>query len=181
MTIAVGKLAPLANKCPRWALGLGSVAPDIPLYLLSFGGIFYFRNILGWEKQRVFRHIFDDLYFKDPIWIGLHNFLHSPTMLVFLLAMAIAIRPIRPRLSQWLCFFFSACFLHSIVDVLTHNDDGPVLFFPFNWQYRFSSPVSYWDRDHFGGLFMIFELALNIGLVGFLVWNWRRQSAAKGE
>lgn len=175
MTIAAGKLLPWAQKCPRWALGLGSIAPDIPLYFLSFGGIFYFRNYLGWEDKRVFSHLFDDLYFKDPYWIALHNFLHSPTMLLTLLALALAISHLKPRLSRWLYFFLSACMLHSIVDILTHHDDGPVMFFPFNWQYRFSSPVSYWDRAHHGGLFMIFEGMLNLGLVVFLIMTWRRK------
>ena len=85
MTITAGKLIPWAKEVPRWALGLGSIAPDISLYFLSFGGIYYFRNYLGWEDERVFKHLFDDLYFHDPYWIALHNFLHSPTMLLILL------------------------------------------------------------------------------------------------
>ena len=175
MTITAAKLIPWAQKPPRWALGLGSIAPDIPLYFLSFGGIYYFRDYLGWEDKRVFSHLFDDLYFKDPVWIALHNFLHSPTMLIMLLGAALAIRGIRPRLSRWLIFFLSACMLHSIVDVLTHNDDGPVIFFPFDWHYRFPSPISYWDRDHHAGPFMIFEFLLDAGCLGFLIWNWRRK------
>ena len=66
--------------------------------------------------------------------------------------------------------------LHSIVDILTHNDDGPVLFFPFNWQYRFPSPVSYWDTDHHGGVFMIFEVLLNLGFIVFLIVDRQRES-----
>ena len=69
--------------------------------------------------------------------------------------------------------------LHSIVDVLTHHDDGPVLFFPIDWQYRFSSPVSYWDRDHFGGQFMVFEVLFDLVVFVFLVWNWRIKPNAK--
>ena len=184
MTITAGKLIPWAKKCPRWALGLGSIAPDIPLYLLSFGGIYYFRNYLGWEKDRVFSHLFDDLYFHDPYWIALHNFLHSPTMLLILLSLVIVIDRVRlrlSRLSRWLYFFLGACMLHSIVDILTHNDDGPVLFFPFNWQYRFPSPISYWDRDHHGGTFMIFEALLDLGFLSFLIMTWGRGSDVDKE
>ena len=181
MTIAAGKLIPWAKNCPRWALALGSVAPDLPLYFLSFGGIYYFRNILGWENKRVFRHIFGNLYFNDPAWIGLHNFLHSPLMLIILLGLSVMIKHRRPRLGRWLCFFLGACMLHSIVDVLTHHDDGPVLFFPVNWQYRFSSPVSYWDRSHFGGPFMVFEGLLNVAILGFIIWDWRNKSNAAKE
>ena len=178
MTIAAGKLHPGAKNSPRWALALGSVAPDLPLYFLSFGGIYYFRNMLGWENERVFKHIFSDLYFNDPIWIGLHNFLHSPLMILILLGLAVMIKHCRQRLGRWLCFFLSACMLHSIVDVLTHHDDGPVLLFPINWQYRFSSPVSYWDRAHFGGQFMVFEVLLDALIFGFIIWDWRTKSDA---
>jgi len=179
MTIAAGKLIPWARNSPQWALGLGSLAPDIPLYFLSFGGIYYFRNVLGWEDKRVFSHLFDDLYFKDPGWIALHNFLHSPTMLIILLALTLLLKSNRPQLARWLRFFFSACLLHSIVDILTHNDDGPVLFFPFNWDYRFSSPVSYWDRDHHGGWFMFFELLLDVVMLVFIVHRHRKWGVPK--
>ena len=179
MTVAAGKLLPWARNSPRWALALGSIAPDLPLYFLSFGGIFYFRNVLGWESERVFRHLFDELYFNDPGWIALHNFLHSPLMLILLLGLALIIKRRKPRIGRWLCFFLAACMLHSIVDVLTHHDDGPVLFFPIDWQYRFSSPVSYWDRNHFGGRFMVFEVLFDLVVFVFLVWNWRNKPNAK--
>ncbi len=43
-----------------------------------------------------------------------------------------------------------SCLLHSMIDVATHFDDGPVLFWPLDWSTRFASPVSYWDDDHYG-------------------------------
>ncbi len=181
MTIFAGRFIPWVRNSPRWALGVGSIAPDVPLYFLSFGGIYYFRNVLGWEDERVFHHLFDDLYFKDPVWIALHNFLHSPTMLIALFGLAIMLKRIRLQLGRWFCFFFGACMLHSIVDVLTHHDDGPVLFFPLNWNYRFASPVSYWDRNHHGGWFMVCEVLLDVAMLMFITWNWRNRSGVGKE
>jgi hypothetical protein len=37
-----------------------------------------------------------------------------------------------------------------------------------DWHTRFQSPVSYYDRAHFGTQFAVFELALDIILLGYL-------------
>lgn len=172
MTIAAGKIGPWAGSCPRWALGLGSIAPDLALYGLSFGGIWYFGQVRGMNRKEVAEHLFKNLYYNDLGWIATHNFLHSPTMLAILVVIALAIHRFLPhsrQLSRWFLFFLSACMVHSVVDILTHFDDGPVLFFPFDWNYRFSSPVSYWDPAHFGIPFMVFEGVLDVCLLGFLI------------
>lgn len=175
MTVAIGKFWKRAKGAPRFALGLGSVAPDIPLYLMSFGGIAFFKYVKGWNDKETFSHLFDKLYFHDPLWIGFHNFLHSPTMLLILAIAAMCLRARFPKTCRWALYFLAACFLHSVVDIVTHHDDGPVLFFPFDWQYRFPSPVSYWDRNHFGGPFMVFEGLLNLGLIFLLLTEWWRR------
>jgi hypothetical protein len=59
--------------------------------------------------------------------------------------------------------------VHSIIDILTHYNDGPVLFFPFDWHTRFYSPVSYWDRAHHANQFFWVELGLNIVLLAYLL------------
>ena len=177
MTIVSGRLVrkKTGKPTPRWALGLGSIAPDIALYFLSFGAIWYFGSWQKMPRQEMGQHIFQNLYYNDPVWITLHNFFHSPTMLAILFVLvwwASRSGRISERFSRWCNFFLAACLFHSIVDILTHNDDGPVLFYPFNWTYRFSSPISYWDTDHYAKPFMIFEAALDLMLIGLLVW-WR--------
>ncbi|MFK7765878.1 MAG: metal-dependent hydrolase [Mariniblastus sp.] len=167
---------------PRWALGLGSIAPDIPLYFLTFGGLFYFRWCLGWPIKETANHLFKNLFYNDPGWLASHNFLHSPTMLLILVGICWSIRTQFPRLSRWGLFFLAACTLHSVVDILTHNDDGPLMFFPFNWTYRFSSPVSYWDPDHYGKPFMVFEGLFSLILTSVLLYLWwRRKPKRKND
>lgn len=158
---------------PKWALGLGAVAPDIPLGILSFGGIWFFTNVKGWTMQETFPHLFKNLFYNHPGWIGPHNFLHSPTSLILMVGLAWwicrASKGRTYRVARWFKFFLCSCLFHSIVDVLTHFDDGPLLFFPFNWSWRFSSPVSYWDPEHFGRQFMAFEAILDLILIGILL------------
>jgi len=38
-------------EMPVTAVLLGSVAPHLPVYLMSLGGLFYYRWVLGWENR----------------------------------------------------------------------------------------------------------------------------------
>ncbi|NJO39952.1 MAG: metal-dependent hydrolase [Cyanobacteria bacterium CRU_2_1] len=146
----------------RSAFLLGSVAPDLPLWILSLGGMIYYHYILGWSVAETFRLMFDDLYFHNPIWIASHNFLHSPLILLVSLAIIWRSRRNINSRSRWLFWFLLACSLHSIVDIFTHADDGPLLLFPLSWTIRFSSPVSYWDDRYYGRAFQQFEMVFDL-------------------
>ena len=67
---------------------------------------------------------------------------------------------------QW---FLAACLFHSLVDIVTHHDDGPLLLWPLEWTLRYESPVSYWDHQFHGNNFFIFEVILDLLLVMMLV------------
>jgi len=149
------------------AIILGSIAPDIPLYALTILGIIYFR-FLGFSFSEAFRHIFDDLYFNNIFWISSHNFLHAPIILLTGIFVFYKLRKKYPRLSIWLIWFLSASLLHSFIDILTHYNDGPLIFFPFNFTFRFLSPISYWDPLHYGKQFFRFELSLDLFLLVYL-------------
>ena len=51
---------------------------------------------------------------------------------------------------RWMWLFLSMA-LHALTDLPLHHDDGHRHFWPFsNW--RFESPVSYWDPAHHGAV-----------------------------
>ena len=51
------------------------------------------------------------------------------------------------RKSKLALLFFSSMLLHVLGDIFLHHDDAHGHFFPLsNW--RFMSPVSYWDPNH---------------------------------
>lgn len=168
MTAALEKALP---RIPivKSAFLLGSVAPDIPLWLLSIGGMIYYHRILGWNESDTFRLMFDELYFRHPLWIISHNFLHAPLILLTGLAWVWQSRRNIGSPSRWCFWFLLACLLHSGVDILTHRDDGPLLFFPFSWTTRFASPVSYWDNRYYGREFQIFEMTINLIFLIYLI------------
>ena len=158
----------------RSAVLIGSVAPDVAFHLLTLGSFMYFYNVMGWPLNEAARYIFGTLYFEDPVWIASHNLLHSPVSLLFGLAVVHSLRNRWSHLSHWMHWFLMACLLHSLVDIVTHHNDGPVLFWPLNWHFRFSSPISYWDNAHFGRQVGTFEWILDLSLVGYLIFHWRR-------
>ncbi|HEY9737222.1 MAG TPA: metal-dependent hydrolase [Trichocoleus sp.] len=168
MTAALDKALPRV-PIHRQAFLLGSVAPDIALWLLSIGGMVYYRFILGWSSQEAFDVMFDNLYFHNPFWIAAHNLLHAPILLLLGIGLVWRKRRNIGSSSRFFFWFLLACLLHAGVDILTHVDDGPVLFFPFSWTVRFHSSVSYWDPRHYGREFGLFEAILNSLLILYLL------------
>jgi membrane-bound metal-dependent hydrolase YbcI (DUF457 family) len=151
---------PIAKAGFLW----GSIAPDIALWVLSIGGIVYYHLMLGWSREQAASLMFDKLFFQHPLWIISHNLLHAP--LVLLLGLGLAWR----FSHHGLFWFFLACLLHSVVDILTHVDDGPLLFFPFNWTFRFRSAISYYDPRYYGREFNLFENGLNLFFLVYLLF-----------
>ena len=160
----IGAKANIVKSAFLW----GSVVPDFPLAILTLGFISYNRYIAAQPTSGMMNSAFDNLYFNNPWWIAAHNFLHSPTALVIyaILLWRFVDKP-NTRGHWWLSFVFG-CMVHSVIDIFTHYDDGPVLFFPFDWHTRFYSPLSYWDRAHYADQFFFIELGINIVLLGYL-------------
>lgn len=156
-------------KLARSAFLWGSVAPDIPLLMLSIGYFLYSRYFTAQAMEGVMNKAFNDLYFNDPYWIAGHNFLHSPTALsIYAILLWLFVNKVGTHGHRWLSFVFG-CMVHSVIDIISHYNDGPVLFFPFDWHTRFYSPVSYWDRAHYANQFFWVELGINIVLLAYLL------------
>lgn len=148
---------------------MGSVAPDIALYGLSISGIVWFRWIKHWEWEAIGTHLYSNLFYNDPWWITLHHSLHSPTVLAVALLVTRLSTGTTRFLDSWWTWFFASCMLHTLIDIPVHHDDGPLVFWPIDWSYRFESPVSYWDPNHFGRPAMAFEALLAIVLLARLL------------
>jgi hypothetical protein len=65
--------------------------------------------------------------------------------------------------------FFARLLLHTFADLLLHREDAHRHFFPFaDW--RFLSPVSYWDPNHYGQFAGVVE-ALAVGICCTLLYR----------
>ena len=145
----------LDSRTARWFVA-GGLAPDLGLYALTAGAAVFFPLARGMSFQEAMQHAFDDLFFDDPAWIAIHNTLHSPVVLAALAAVG--------KLSgrRALMAFAAGCFLHTAMDIPVHHNDGPLVFFPFDWETRFDSPVSYYDADHYGKIVAPIDFAITI-------------------
>ncbi len=156
------------------ALVIGAVLPDIPLVLLSLGGVAYYRWFAPLPATTpMMEHLYTTLFFHDPVWIASHNLFHS--LLMNTLFMSIGLWGMR-REKRWgaTLFWLSLSMLvHAGIDIVTHRSDGPLIWFPLNWSYRFESPVSYWESDYFGRQFFVFESILDLVLAILLVVTYR--------
>lgn len=167
----------------------GSLAPDLLLYILSVGAIIYYRFAQGWELVRIFDHMFDTLFFLDIWWIVLHNVFQAPLILIAgILTTGGILWARRAKQSSrghtvtlWIFVFCISALLHTVLDILTHHDDGPLLLFPFNFTVRFYSPVSYWDPDHYGLVITTFEVVVDILCIVYLIYLRRTRKKQTAE
>ena len=157
------------SDIPRSAFLLGAVAPDVPLGLLSVGFILYQRFAAEPCTQGVCGAAYDNLYFTNPWWIAAHNFLHSPTALFIYLGRAVALSAAAGHARSLAAVVRVGLPVHTTIDIATHAADGPVLLWPFEWFTRFHSPISYYDPAYFGRQFAVFERALDVALLGYLI------------
>ena len=161
----------------------GAVLPDLPFFVLTLAGEAYFR----WfapppPAPSVMEYLHFELFYRDPLWIAAHNFFHSLVIVSLLLALGLWQMRRGRRWGAALFWLSASMLLHVVIDVFTHRSDGPLIWFPLNWRYRFPSPVSYWEPEHYGRQFMAFEYTLSVVLTLYLLaayWpllhaRWRR-------
>jgi len=160
------------------ALLLGSVMPDIPLTLIAMTTIstdLIQGNLDNPDKIPLTMQLFKEWFFHSPWVKTAHNLFHAPIPIVCYLVTGWLAWKKHWTWGPALFWFGCACLLHTLIDIPCHHDDGPLLLFPFDWELRFYSPVSYWDRERFGGEFTIFEHLLGLALIVWLVLDWRKK------
>jgi membrane-bound metal-dependent hydrolase YbcI (DUF457 family) len=159
-----GKKLSIAKSAFLW----GAVIPDIPLGLLILGSYFYFGILLGQDVSNLMDDFIHVEYYINPWWIATHNFFHAPLILLSAIAIFWRFRQSPGTPGHWVLWFSLGSLLHTLIDIPTHAGDGPLLFFPFDWQTRFNSPLSYWDPNFYGLQFMAFEILLTVVLLAYL-------------
>lgn len=128
---AILNLAVLVDQQPQAILPIvvGAVLPDVPMFVLYF-----------WAKKirrQSERQIWSETFWL-PFWQNINHSFHSiPIVLLGIGLSHLAGWPLMKLL------FLSALF-HCLGDLPLHNDDAHRHFLPFS-QYRFISPLSYWD------------------------------------
>ena len=107
--------------------------------------------------------------YYDPFWQAVFDLFNS----IPLLGVAALLSFWRGR--RWLLALFASMILHCFADLLLHHHDSHRHFFPF-WDWRFESPVSYWDPRYYGHIFAPLELLLVLAGSLVLIATWRVQA-----
>ncbi|MEO9968703.1 MAG: cobalamin biosynthesis protein CobQ, partial [Hyphomonadaceae bacterium] len=145
LLIAAALLNRPGHKKRNIAVLTGALIPDAAIYLL-----FVYGMITGIPQQTLWR----ETYWLDSwqYWVTAGNSL--PLYLALLIAALFIAAPKdgRPRWQSLPALFAIAAITHLAGDFPVHSDDAHIHFWPFT-EWRFNSPVSYWDRDHHAGIF----------------------------
>ena len=132
---------------------IGGFLPDLSLYLMAGVSIF----LLGITPDRVF----GQLYYSDS-WQQV--FAIDNSFVLWAIALAFALWSGR----AWVVALCGAALLHLAFDFPLHNHDARMHFWPIT-DWKFISPISYWEGDRGGNLVGLAELALVLALTTYLV------------
>ena len=106
--------------------------------------------------------IWRQLYWQEP-WQTFGAISNSIPLFVGLLVLGIW----RSRALNLLAI---AALLHLGIDFLTHASDAHKHFWPL-MEWRFHSPISYWEQDYYASFVAVFEAFLGLACIVLL---WRR-------
>lgn len=149
----------------RYCAIVGAVMPDIPVIMAGIVSAVLTNAQNGAFAFAHFKTQMDLLYFSDPVLRVSHNFLHAPLNLALLAALAFVFLDARRR-SPVLAFLAGAA-SHALLDIVSHVDDGPLLFWPFDAVTRLTGPFSHWQAGRGGLIVTVAECCLF--LVGLII------------
>ena len=156
--IALAILAKRENPKQNWAILLGSIVPDAFIYVCWV----WLTFIKGHSQSEIWR----DIYFNDPMQLTGAIFNSAPIYI------GLALLGFWQRKKTWgklLLFFALAALIHLAMDLPVHADDAHRHFWPLsNWRYY--SPLSYWDNDHNAQWVGLVE-AIIASIAIFVLWR----------
>ena len=138
----------------RWLVA-GGILPDLPMFLF-YGWVRFF-------EQKPEKEIWETLYFQAH-WQTFFDLFNSIPLILLGFGICWILKHYK---GSALC---ASMLLHCSLDFPFHHDDGHRHFWPFS-EYRFSSPISYWDPHHYGTVGAGIELCI---LTGCTFWIFRQ-------
>ena len=130
---------------------IGAVLPDLAIFTLYFWHLW-----LGTPESTIW-----SVEYYKPGWQAFIDCFNSIPLLL------ISIIICWKTNQRYLLLFFASMLLHTFGDLPLHHDDAHRHFFPFS-DWRFTSPVSYWDANHYGNWFSLIEVLAVFGTATFL-------------
>lgn len=129
----------------------GAIAPDLPIVIL-----YLYERLRGTPEETIWA-----VCYQNPYWLAVIHGGHSIPLAA--LAAGLGFVAGFPALAA----FFASVALHALCDFPVHAIDAHRHFLPFS-QYRFVSPLSYWDERFHGRKVALVEALLVLGSSVFL-------------
>ena len=174
------------------ALLFGSILPDLPLITLSVvvvlrdlvTGVFSSASFAATQpgsplppellEASMTMKLFEVWFFENPWVIMAQNLFHSPILVLLFIIIAYVGWQRDWQRNGWFFWMLCAAMLHTLIDIPLHVTDGPLLLFPLDWNWRFQSPISYWDPNYYGREWTVFEHLLDLVLLIYLAVIYRQ-------
>ena len=175
LLISAAVLAQPDRPLRNTAVLLGAIVPDASIYALVI-----------WARLHDVPEssIWAQLYWQDP-WQTLGAISNSVPIFGLGLLVSLAFLVFGGRkgsvrldgsmlvsLSLFGAVFFASCLLHIAFDFPVHASDAHRHFWPIT-DWRFYSPFSYWDSNHYGNWISVIELLLGLTLIGVLFQRFK--------
>ncbi|RDH49794.1 hypothetical protein CBF18_13935, partial [Mastigocladus laminosus WC112] len=146
------------------AIVCGAVLPDVPMFVMYF-----------WAKvirRQSDYQIWSETYFES-FWQNFTHAFHSiPLALISIF--------IAHYFGWWQVEIIGiSAFLHALGDLPVHNEDAHRHFFPFS-NYRFISPISYWNPKYHGRVVSLMEKLLVL-IATFYIFPLLQSWVGKGS
>ena len=156
--LAMALLSKRGHSKRNWAVFMGSVIPDIAIYLW-----YPYQSFIKGESGR---RIWNELYFEPPMQNLIALFNSIPIYAVMFLIGFFA----RGRLwGKCLLVFALAALIHMATDLPVHAHDAYRHFWPLS-DWRFFSPFSYYEVDHHAGWVSLIEAVIALTSI-FVLWR----------
>lgn len=140
----------------------GAVLPDLPI--IAF---YFWESVIQGTPEHV---IWTERYFL-PHWQDFIDFFNSIPILAVTLGVAFLFR------LRWLQIVAISMLMHVALDLPVHHDDAHRHLFPLlDW--KFVSPVSYWDPKYYGDIVARIQLGF---VICALIWLWTRHKDRVGR
>jgi len=153
----------------NWMAIAGGVVPDFAIFVL-----YAIEKMKGPADSEIWGEIYFSDFWQDIVACG-----NSIPLWISLAAVGWFLLKRYPVAGKLILVFAGSCLAHMAMDLPVHVDDAHRHFFPLS-DFRFRSPVSYWDPAHFGSQVALIEACFGIGLSVFLLRRYTSVAARIG-
>lgn len=154
LIVALALLSKRKEKKRNLGVAVGALLPDLSIFVFYF----YAKLIGKLPEQK----IWSEAYWTEP-WQTISAISNSVPLALFILAISVW------RKSVAGAVLAQAMLVHFVLDFPLHADDAHRHFWPLS-DWRFFSPISYWNHNHGGGIGTGIEI-LALFAASFFLWR----------